>query len=96
MIKFDVTEQLVITLADKIQPEAQYERIQDCSLDSLAWEIDDRLIDFDMLTSDAADADRMYLELKERAIRQKKKELKDKEIEDAIEIEEAELDQSEG
>lgn len=27
MIKFDVTEQLVITLADKIQPEAQYERI---------------------------------------------------------------------
>ena len=63
--------------------------------DSALFELDDRLIDYDMLTADPEDADRIYQELKERAMRQRRKDLKDKEIEDAIEIDESEESGSE-
>ena len=62
--------------------------------DSALFDLDDRLIDYDMLTAEPEDADRIYQELKERAMRQRRKDLKDKEIEDAIEIDESEEDAS--
>ena len=62
--------------------------------DSALFDLDDRLIDYDMLTAEPEDADRIYQELKERAMRQRRKDLKDREIEDAIEIDESEEDAS--
>ena len=38
------------------------------------WELDDRLIDYDMLSAQPEDADRIFEELKKRALAQKKKE----------------------
>lgn len=70
--------------------EARYETLDDCDVSELLYELDDRLIDYDMLSAEPDDADRIYQELKERALRQRRKEIKNKEIEDAIEIDETE------
>ena len=67
-----------------------YETIDDYdSSDSATLEIDERLLDNDMLIADNEEADRIYRELKERALKQRRKDIKDREIEDAIEIDES-------
>ena len=94
--KFDVTQVYSFELPPHRQDEANYETMDDNDgSDSALFELDDRLIDYDMLTADPEDADRIYQELKERAMRQRRKDLKDKEIEDAIEIDESEESGSE-
>lgn len=54
------------------------------------FDLDDRLIDFDMLVAEPAEADRIYQELKERALRRKRIDAKEKQLEEVIndEIEE--------
>lgn len=55
------------------------------------WELDDRLIDFDMLSAQPEDADRIFEELKKRALAQKKKEKAHAEVDFLLEIEENEF-----
>lgn len=88
--KYDVTQVYTVELPAARADEAVYETLDDCDSSELMWELDDRLIDYDMLNADTEDADRIYQELKERALRQRRKEIKNKEIEDAIEIDESE------
>ena len=93
--KFDVTVVYSFELPPERQDEAIYETMDDNDgSDTALFELDDRLIDYDMLTAEPEDADRIYQELKERAMRQRRKDIKDKEIEDAIEIDESEEDAS--
>lgn len=54
------------------------------------FEIDDRLIDFDMLSAQPEDADRIYEELKKRALAQKKKEKAHAEVDFLLELDEEE------
>ena len=51
------------------------------------WELDDRLIDYDMLSAQPEDADRIFEELKKRALAQKKKEKAHAEVDFLLEIE---------
>ena len=68
--KFDVTQVYSFELPPHRQDEANYETMDDNDgSDSALFELDDRLIDYDMLTADPEDADRIYQELKERAMR---------------------------
>ena len=86
-----MTQVYTFELSPDRQDEAIYETMEDNDgSDSALFELDDRLIDYDMLTAEPEDADRIYQELKERAMRQRRKDIKDKEIEDAIEIDESE------
>lgn len=59
--KFDVTQVYSFELAPDRQDEANYETMEDNDgNDSALFELDDRLIDYDMLTADPEDADRIY------------------------------------
>ena len=54
------------------------------------WELDDRLIDYDMLSAQPEDADRIYEELKKRAMAQKRKEKAHAEVDYLLELEDEE------
>ena len=59
--KFDVTQVYSFELPPHRQDEANYETMDDNDgSDSALFELDDRLIDYDMLTADPEDADRIY------------------------------------
>lgn len=92
---FYVTQVMTIELPPSRMEEAKYETIDDCDYsDSAMLELDERLIDYDMLMADNEEADRIYHELKERALKQRRKDIKDKEIEEAIELEDLESEES--
>ena len=68
--KYDITQVYTFELPDDRNNEAVYETIDDYdSSDSAALEIDERLLDNDMLIADNEEADRIYRELKERALK---------------------------
>ena len=54
------------------------------------WELDDRLIDYDMLSAQPEDADRIYEELKKRAMAQKRKEKAHAEVDYLLELDDEE------
>ena len=56
------------------------------------WELDDRLIDYDMLSAQPEDADKIYEELKKRAMAQKKKEKAHAEVDYLLELEDEEAE----
>ena len=72
--KYDVTQVYTFVLDKRRQSEAYYETSFDVMGSEEHWELDDRLIDFDMLSAQPEDADRIFEELKKRALAQKKKE----------------------
>ena len=72
--KYDVTQVYQFVLEADRQHEAYYETSFDVIGDEEHWELDDRLIDYDMLSAQPEDADRIFDELKKRALAQKKKE----------------------
>ena len=72
--KYDVTQVYQFVLEANRQHEAYYETSFDVIGDEEHWELDDRLIDYDMLSAQPEDADRIFDELKKRALAQKKKE----------------------
>jgi hypothetical protein len=94
--KYDITQVYTVELPADRRHEAKYETIDDYDTsDSASFEIDERLLDNDMLIADKEEVDRIYKELKERALKQKRKDIHDREIEDAIEIDEDEFSDSE-
>ena len=72
--KYDVTQVYSFVLESDRQHEAYYETSFDVMSSEEHWELDDRLIDYDMLSAQPEDADRIFEELKKRALAQKKKE----------------------
>lgn len=72
--KYDVTQVYSFVLESDRQHEAYYETSFDVMGSEEHWELDDRLIDYDMLSAQPEDADRIFEELKKRALAQKKKE----------------------
>ena len=59
--KFDVTVVYSFELPPERQDEAIYETMDDNDgSDTALFELDDRLIDYDMLTAEPEDADRIY------------------------------------
>ena len=74
MNKYDVTQVLTFVLDPERAEKAYYETSFDVIADEEHWELDDRLIDYDMLSAQPEDADRIYEELKKRALAQQKKE----------------------
>ena len=59
--KFDVTQVYSFEIPPERQDEAIYETMDDNDgSDSALFELDDRLIDYDMLTAEPEDADRIY------------------------------------
>ena len=70
--------------------QAYYETVFDVMGLEDHWELDDRLIDYDMLSAQPEDADRIFEDLKKRALAQKKKEKAHAEIDFLLELDEEE------
>jgi len=66
--KYDVTQVLTFVLDHERAEKAYYETSFDIMGSEEHWELDDRLIDYDMLSAQPEDADRIYEELKKRAL----------------------------
>ena len=94
MNKYDVTQVYTFELSKERQEEAYYETVYDVGGIEDHWELDDRLIDYDMLSAQPEDADRIFEELKKRALAQKKRESAHAEIDFLLEIGE-EVDEEE-
>lgn len=88
--KYDVTQVYTFVLDKRRQTEAYYETSFDVMGSEEHWELDDRLIDFDMLSAQPEDADRIFEELKKRALAQKKKEKAHAEVDYLLEMEDEE------
>ena len=88
--KYDVTQVYTFVLDESRQHEAYYETSFDVIDSEEHWELDDRLIDYDMLSAQPEDADRIYEELKKRALAQKKKEKAHAEVDYLLELEDEE------
>lgn len=88
--KYDVTQVYTFALDHKRTEEAYYETSFDVMGNEEHWELDDRLIDYDMLSAQPEDADRIFEELKKRALAQKKKEKAHAEIDFLLEMEDEE------
>jgi len=84
--KFDVTQVYTFLLDEEKQKEAYYETSFDIMVSEEHWELDDRLIDYDMLSAQPEDADRIFEELKKRALAQKKKEKAHAEVDNLLEL----------
>lgn len=69
-------------ILEEIQNEETY------SQNSSHFDLDERLIDYDMLVAEPAEADRIYLELKERSLRSKRAAAKEQMMRQIIEEEE--------
>ena len=91
--KYDVTQVYQFVLEADRQHEAYYETSFDVMGSEEHWELDDRLIDYDMLSAQPEDADRIFEELKKRALAQKKKEKAHAEVDFLLEMEDAEYDE---
>ena len=85
--KYDVTQVYQFVLDADRQHEAYYETSFDVMGSEEHWELDDRLIDYDMLSAQPEDADRIFEELKKRALAQKKKEKAHAEVDFLLEME---------
>ena len=72
--KYDVTQVYTFLLDEERKHEAFYETQYDVLGSDEHWELDDRLIDYDMLSAKPEEADQIYEELKKRALAQKKRE----------------------
>ena len=94
MNKYDVTQVYRFELDEHRKHEAQYETSFDVMGSEEHWELDDRLIDFDMLSAQPEDADRIFEELKKRAMAQKKKEKAHAEVDYLLELEDEELEET--
>lgn len=90
MNKYDVTQVYTFVLDKKQKEEAYYETSFDVMGNEEHWELDDRLIDYDMLSAQPEDADRIFEELKKRALAQKKKEKAHAEVDFLLELEDEE------
>lgn len=90
MNKYDVTQVYTFVLDKKRKDEAYYETSFDVMGNEEHWELDDRLIDYDMLSAQPEDADRIFEELKKRALAQKKKEKAHAEVDFLLELEDEE------
>lgn len=66
--KYDVTQVYTFVLPKDRQHESYYETSFDVIDNEEQFEIDDRLIDYDMLSAQPEDADRIFDELKKRAL----------------------------
>ena len=66
--KYDVTQVYSFVLDENRYDEAYYETSFDIMGSEEHWELDDRLIDYDMLSAQPEDADRIFEELKKRAL----------------------------
>jgi len=66
--KYDVTQVVTFVLDKERSSKAYYETTFDLMGSEEHWELDDRLIDYDMLSAQPEDADRIYEELKKRAL----------------------------
>ena len=91
--KYDVTQVYTFVLEQSRQHEAYYETSFDVIDNEEQFEIDDRLIDYDMLSAQPEDADRIFDELKKRALAQKKKEKAHAEVDNLLEIDDEENDE---
>ena len=78
--KYDWTQVYSFSLPAGSHYARVVESIDDPESMSNFWDLDDRLIDVDMLVADPVEADRIYLELKERAIRRKRLDAKEKRL----------------
>lgn len=77
---FDVQQVYVFSLNPRESYEIVLEEINNeetYSSSSSHFDLDERLIDSDMLMAEAAEADRIYLELKERSLRTKRAAVKE-------------------
>jgi len=62
------------------------------SLPDDMWELDDRLIDTDMLQLEGEEANKVYLDLKSRALRKQQNEKKRKKMDEILDEDESSLD----
>jgi hypothetical protein len=88
---FDVQQVYVFQLDLKTHYDIVLEEIQNeetYSQNSSHFDLDERLIDYDMLVAEPAEADRIYLELKERSLRSKRAAAKEQMMRQIIEEEE--------
>lgn len=88
---FDVQQVYVFQLDSKTYYDIVLEEIQNeetYSQNSSHFDLDERLIDYDMLVAEPAEADRIYLELKERSLRSKRAAAKEQMMRQIIEEEE--------
>ena len=90
--KYDVTQVYKFELDAHRKHEAYYETSFDVMGSEEHWELDDRLIDYDMLSAQPEDADKIYEELKKRAMAQKKKEKAHAEVDYLLELEDEEAE----
>ncbi len=82
--KYDWTQTYTFVLPGGFRADVSQQSLDEPeSLDDF-FDIDDRFIDVDMLVADPAEADRMYMELKERAIRRRKHEIKEAAMQKAM------------
>lgn len=88
--KYDVTQVYSFVIDKSRQRDVYYETSMDVIGSEEHWELDDRLIDYDMLSAQPEDADRIYEELKKRALAQKKRDKTREEVDFALEIDEIE------
>lgn len=88
---FDVQQVYVFQLSAAATYDLILEEIQNeetYSQNSSHFDLDERLIDYDMLVAEPAEADRIYLELKERSLRSKRAAAKEQMMRQIIEEEE--------
>ena len=88
---FDVQQVYVFELPKQIQYDLILEEITNEETyygNSIHFDLDERLIDYDMLVADNEEADRIYLELKERSLRSKRAAAKEQMMRQIIEEEE--------
>lgn len=88
-----MTQVYSFVLDNSRQEEVYYETSLDVIGSEEHWELDDRLIDYDMLSAQPEDADRIYDELKRRALAQKRREKTREEVDFALEIDQVEVDE---
>jgi hypothetical protein len=89
--KFDVQQVYVFQLDMKSHYNIVLEEISNeetYSQNSSHFDLDERLIDYDMLVAEPAEADRIYLELKERSLRSKRAAAREQMMRQIIEEEE--------
>jgi hypothetical protein len=82
--KYDWTQTYTFMLPNEFSYDLTQQNLDDPeSLDDF-FDIDDRFIDVDMLVADPEEADRIYVELKDRAIRKRKHDIKEEAIRKAM------------
>lgn len=89
-----MTQVYVFSLPENIDFNTQQENHENPESveEGAHWDLDDRLIDYDMLVAEPEEADKIYQELKERALRRKRIEAKEAKIEEVMMEEEEEDD----